>query len=149
MAEAAGLADADDDDDPVCDDDDPVVSEYFRTIKRGRVDEVKRLLLDEGNNISVNHVSDTGWTPLTLACACGHVDVARLLIERGAGVGQANDDGESPLLMACANGHVDVARLLIEKNADITQAVSGFTPLDAAKHSGHAEIVRLLEGRSD
>ena len=58
MAEAAGLADADDDEDPVCDDDDPVVSEYFRTIKRGRVDEVESLLLDEGNNISVNHVSD-------------------------------------------------------------------------------------------
>ena len=52
MAEAAGLADADDDDDPVCDDDDPVVSEYFRTIKRGRVDEVKRLLLDEGNSLN-------------------------------------------------------------------------------------------------
>ena len=54
MAEAAGQGDDDDD----VYDQDPVANEFYLTIKRGRVDEVESLLLDEGNNISVNHVSD-------------------------------------------------------------------------------------------
>ena len=57
-----------------------------------------------------------------MACEKGHDDVARLLIEKDADVGQAKNDGKTPLLWACAKGHDDVARLLIEKDADVGQA---------------------------
>ena len=64
-----------------------------------------------------------------MACQCGHVDVARLLIEKDADVGQANNDGSTPLFAAAQNGHVDVARLLIEKGADVGQAERRRAPL--------------------
>ena len=86
-----------------------------------------------------------GTARLLVACRNGHADVARLLIEEGADVGQAMNDGATPLLMACLNGHDDVARLLIEKDADVGQAKNdGASPLLIAGQNGHLDVARLL-----
>ena len=81
-----------------------------------------------------------------MACQNGHVDVARMLIEKDADVGQADkNDGATPLFMACQTGHVDVARLLIEKDADVGQAKNdGATPLFMACQNGHSDLFVLL-----
>ena len=85
------------------------------------------------HRISVNHVYYNIWTPLLAACKFGHVDVARLLIEKGADVGQAKNNGATPLLVSCFNGHDDVARLLMEHGADVGQVgKKGVTPLHVA-----------------
>ena len=60
----------------------------------------------------------TDWTPLYHRLQNGHVDVARLLLDKGAEVDPANKDGATPLSIACEKGHVDAARLLLlEKGA--------------------------------
>ena len=47
-----------------------------------------------------------------MACQNGHVDVARLLIEKGADVAQASNSGHTPLAIAKQKGHAEIARLL-------------------------------------
>jgi len=56
----------------------------------------------------------TGWTPLNWAADEGHVDVVRLLLEKGADVAVANSNGWTPLNLAASNGYIDVVRLLLE-----------------------------------
>jgi ankyrin repeat protein len=42
-----------------------------------------------------------GGTALMSACHRGHRDVAELLLDRGADVGQATQDGGTALMLAC------------------------------------------------
>ena len=89
-------------------------------------------------------------TPLYIACQNGHVDAARLLLEKGAEVDRAVSEGyykgQTPLYAACQNGHVDAARLLLEKGAEVDRANKwGERPLSIAKRKGHSSIVALLE----
>ena len=66
---------------------------------------------------------------LFAACAKGHVDAMRQLLDEGAEVNRANN-GTTPLLMACMNGHADAARLLLDSGAEVDRATpSGATPL--------------------
>ena len=83
------------------------------------------------------------------ACEKGKVDVARLLLDKGAEVDRACEDGRTPLYIACQNGHVDAARLLLDKGAEVDRAMKdGVTPLMIAQHQGHSSIVALLEEHS-
>jgi ankyrin repeat protein len=72
-------------------------------------------------------------TPLMYAAREGHIDVARLLIDKGAKVNEVDKNDIGPLLMAISNNHIDMARFLIDKGADIHAADwYGRTPLFAA-----------------
>ena len=86
--------------------------------------------------------------PLFGASADGHVEVVRLLLEKGANINTAKvtSSGWMPLSGASANGHVEVVRLLLEKGADIDTAdEDGQTPLSWAAEKGHAAVVTLLQ----
>ena len=91
----------------------------------------------------VNQAKKTyGATPLHVACQ-GHVDAARLLLDKGAEVDRAMED--APLWIACRHGHVDVARLLLDNGAEVDRAEGGRrTPLYVACQQGHVDAVRLL-----
>jgi hypothetical protein len=54
---------------------------------------------------------------LHVACANGHEEVVRRLLEGGADVDVKNAEGSTPLHWACLNGHVAVVRLLMDKKA--------------------------------
>ena len=79
------------------------------------------------------------------ACKNGHVDAARLLLDKGAEVDRATEDGTTPLYIACYNGHVDAARLLLDNGADVHKVSNdNRTPLHGASYNGHIDVVRLL-----
>ena len=59
-----------------------------------------------------------GMTALHRACVFGHVDTARLLIEKGASVNERNKIGWTSLHYATANDRVEVAKLLLFHGAD-------------------------------
>ena len=53
------------------------------------------------------------------ACASGHAEVVRSLLEAGANVEDHNENGHTPLMEAASAGHVEVAKILLEFGAGI------------------------------
>lgn len=89
--------------------------------------------------------AENGDTALLLASHAGHVEVARLLLEAGAGVDIADADGETPLILASDLGSVELVRLLLEVRADLdTSDTDGETALILASDLGSLESVHLL-----
>ncbi len=74
-----------------------------------------KLLLDSGAN--VNSVSSTGSrvTPLHEEAYDGHLDVAELLIDRGATVDAKERYNLTPLMYASAEGNSAMVELLLKK----------------------------------
>jgi ankyrin repeat protein len=73
----------------------------------------------------------SGWlTPLLLAAREGHVELAQLLVDRGANINEVAGDGKTPLALAVFNGNYQVASLLVSRQADVNRAdAQRFTPL--------------------
>ena len=49
----------------------------------------------------------------------GHVELAMLLLERGANIEEVNDEGYTPLMEASREGHEEMVALLLSQGADI------------------------------
>ena len=86
------------------------------------------------------------WPPLYKACGDGHLDAARIMLDRdGRWVDRTDFSGRTLLFAACGNGHRDLARLLLEKGADVKRArFDGCAPLHMACVNGHVDVVRVL-----
>ena len=54
----------------------------------------------------------------SLHCQKGHVEVAKLLVDRGADTDKARGDGATPLIIACQKGHLEVVKILVDSGAD-------------------------------
>jgi len=102
---------------------------------------------------SVTNVNDTDFnkTPLHVASLHDHIDIAQLLIQRGADFNQPDDIGETPLHLAAKCGHEDIAELIIQGGADVNRSEDdGETPLHMASQEGHKDIAELLiQGGAD
>ena len=84
--------------------------------------------------------ADSFESPLTLAACGGHVELAMLLLERGANIEEVNDEGYTPLMEAASGGYVEVGRVLLDKGADVNAAPvpsSRDTALTIAADKGH------------
>jgi cytohesin len=104
-------------------------------------------LLPEGAN--VNERGPWGYTPLHRASMRGNVELAKLLISKGAYVNAPDGrDGMMPLHHAAASGNIQSVELLLSKGADLdAKQKGGRTPLFEAMKStepGRKEIVELL-----
>jgi ankyrin repeat protein len=81
-------------------------------------------------------------SPLMFASLDGHLDLAKLLISRGADV---NKTGWAPLHYAATRGHLAVMNLLLENHAYIdASSPNGTTPLMMAAFYGTPSAVKLL-----
>ena len=84
-------------------------------------------------------------TPLHAAVDNGHLDVAMLLMERGADVESLDSQNMTPLHIASSRGYAEVVTLLIIRGADRNaEEVKQASPLHLASEKGHDKIVRLL-----
>jgi uncharacterized protein len=77
-------------------------------IRRGDLSAV-RALIDAG--IDLNKAGDLGYTPLHIACIKGHIEIVKLLAERGADLFVLSE-GESPFTSARVAGQDQVCDLL-------------------------------------
>ena len=121
----------------------------FEASAAGRAERARELL-DEDPSLA-NAWADDGFQPLGLASFFGHVEAARLLVERGAEVNSAsrNDMKVMPLHSAVATGDPDaryeLAKLLLEHGADPNaRQQDDYTPLMAAEHHGDERLRALL-----
>ncbi|MBG9386943.1 ankyrin repeat domain-containing protein [Caenimonas aquaedulcis] len=81
-------------------------------------------------------------SPLMMAALKGHLDIAKLLIERNADV---NKTGWTPLHYAATGGHLAIIELLLENHAYIdAESPNGTTPLMMAAQYGSPQAVKLL-----
>jgi len=91
-----------------------------KAIQKGDIKKVTELL-DKGAKINEWNFG----TPLIMAASSGKLEIAKLLIERGADLNMIGQNGWTALGCAAAEGHSDIVDLLISKGADVDQAIQG------------------------
>ena len=110
----------------------------------GLQDIAEILAIQHPQDVNSQRVDD-GSSPLHLASQAGHVDIAQMLIDRGAEVSAQTKNGSTALHLASENGHVDLARMLIERGADVSaQKTNGWTALHWVSQNGHVDLAQML-----
>ncbi|KAK2875038.1 hypothetical protein FQN49_001836 [Arthroderma sp. PD_2] len=103
---------------------------------RGSI-EVVKFLIENGADIAA--ITSKGETPLYYACERNNLEIAKLLLSRGASA------AVGPLLVKpAANGKTRMVQLLLRAGADIEAEIMGKTPLYAASAKGYTKITKLL-----
>ncbi|XP_062837374.1 ankyrin-2 isoform X27 [Anolis carolinensis] len=100
---------------------------------------------DVQSKMMVNRTTESGFTPLHIAAHYGNVNVATLLLNRGAVVDFTARNGITPLHVASKRGNTNMVKLLLDRGGQIdAQTRDGLTPLHCAARSGHDQVVKLL-----
>ena len=122
----------------------------IRAVVNGDIEVVKALL--EADNINVELHGDCPNSPLLTAILKDYVDIAGLLLSRGANPDLPSGQvihhlgQHTPLLAAAERNSVGVAELLLSHGAspDLPSGIHDCPPLVQAAHKGHLELCRLL-----
>ncbi len=91
--------------------------------------------------------SSFGWAPLHFAAYAGNLEVAKLLLERGADMdGRANTKfRNTPLQVSLLTGQEEMAALLVARGADVRiEQAEGFTALHEAAQIGSEKLIALF-----
>ena len=124
--------------------------DLHKAAREGDADRVRELL-DAGADVNVRNADKQRlqYTPLHWAAYYGHLEIAEILISRGADLDAEDPDYSTPLYLAAEEGHPKVVEFLISKGAEVNvkSSRSGYTPLHRAawgpvamrKHLGAGE----------
>ncbi|XP_071150272.1 ankyrin repeat domain-containing protein 50-like [Mytilus edulis] len=97
----------------------------------------------------VNKCNNYNELPLKKAGEHGHVEIVKMLLDRGAECNNVDPRTESPAMKTCENGHTEIVKMLFDKGADCN-IYSDCSPVMKAFMRGHIEIVEfLLDNRAD
>ncbi len=133
--------------------------DIWTAASQGNLDAVRRYAASGGDvnvRLDAPGIPASGLTPLHLAVLTNQVEVAELLIERGADLAaRAKDEhGGTPLHWAAGLGRTEIAKRLVEAGADINAPDNhGYTPLDATSYApeyepeAKASIAEFLEAK--
>ncbi|XP_031417492.1 ankyrin-3 isoform X26 [Clupea harengus] len=100
---------------------------------------------DVESKMMVNRTTESGFTPLHIAAHYGNINVATLLLNRGAAVDFKARNDITPLHVASKRGNANMVRLLLERGSRIdAKTKDGLTPLHCAARSGHEQVVQML-----
>jgi uncharacterized protein len=124
----------------------------FEAAALGRADRVRELL--DADPSLLNAYGDDGFHPVGLASFFGHVDAARLLLERGADANQLsrNEHIQTAAIHAAAASEgkdettrYELVKLALEHGADPNlEQGGGFRAIDAARQNGDTRVEQLL-----
>uniref|UniRef100_A0A671R2J8 Ankyrin-1-like n=1 Tax=Sinocyclocheilus anshuiensis TaxID=1608454 RepID=A0A671R2J8_9TELE len=103
------------------------------------------------NDPNPDVLSKTGFTPLHIAAHYENLNVAQLLLNRGADVNfmpkvfKYKLDELTPLHCAARNGHVRIIEILLDQGAPIqAKTKNGLSPIHMAAQGDHLECIRQL-----
>jgi ankyrin repeat protein len=126
--------------------------DVFEAAAFGRTDRLRELLDEDPSR--ANEFGDDGFHPLGLACFFGHVEAARLLLDRGADVNalSTNEHVQTAAIHAGAAAQgtdettrYELVKLALEHGADPNlEQGGGFRAIDAARQNRDARIEQLL-----
>ena len=85
---------------------------------------------------------DKGF-PFIVACAHGHLDIAKFLYEIIPNL-DVSMDCEDPLRYACREGHLHIIKWLFEKNPGLNISACFYKPFTNACENGHLEIAKWI-----
>ncbi|XP_034716802.1 ankyrin-3-like isoform X20 [Etheostoma cragini] len=103
---------------------------------------------DVESKMMVNRTTESGFTPLHIAAHYGNINVATLLLNRGAAVDFKARNDITPLHVASKRGNGNMVRLLLERGSKIdARTKDGLTPLHCGARSGHEQVVEMLLDR--
>uniref|UniRef100_A0A8C9TCM3 Ankyrin 3 n=1 Tax=Scleropages formosus TaxID=113540 RepID=A0A8C9TCM3_SCLFO len=110
------------------------------------------LLLQNDHNADVESKvccpTPSGFTPLHIAAHYGNINVATLLLNRGAAVDFKARNDITPLHVASKRGNGNMVKLLLDRGAKIdAKTKDGLTPLHCGARSGHEQVVEMLLDR--
>ncbi len=117
--------------------------EIFDAVKNGDLAKVKTLIEKDSSLLNIKDAA--GNTPLHHAAIMGSVELAELLLSKGADINAVNAQQNTPLHEAIGTKKENVASLLIEKGADIRRGnIFKHTPLHRAASANLKNIGERL-----
>jgi len=118
--------------------------DIFAAATLGDVERVKVLLASECNVACRTNAA--GLTPLHWAAINGRVEIAEMLLAKGADVNATDQDGYTPLHLSAADDQAQLAFVLLGYNADVeARTRAGETALERARTHSRGDVARLLE----
>ena len=115
----------------------------FEAAENGTFDRVVKLLA-AGANPDASHVI-ARHTPLQAAAAAGHLEVVKVLVDRGADINRiAGDVPQSALEVAAIAGRVQVVAWLLQNGAVVPEESELRSLLNDLEKFGEHEIIALL-----
>lgn len=79
---------------------------------------VARALIDLGADVNTQTGGKFSSSPLHSACERGRLEIAKLLVDRGASLAATNYDGMAPLHVACFSNRPEVVAFLLRADPD-------------------------------
>lgn len=103
--------------------------------------------LDESDADWANSHSKDGFAPLSLAAFFDRMDIAVLLLDKGAdpNLAATNPTKVNALHSAVAKENVELCKILLEKGVDVNAPqMQNVTALHSAVHRANLELIKLL-----
>jgi ankyrin repeat protein len=102
-----------------------------------------QVVFDHDPNL-INLKNESGFTPLTIACYNGNIEVATLLAKHADNI-NVNSNVGTPLMAAVFKNNIEITRMLIESGADVNIADDkGTTALHYGIVFKNSDLINLL-----